>query len=479
MRYLKPASAIALLIALAALPLFARDETSRTPARYLIIAVDGVGFDIAEEMHKKGELKNFLPPRPLINAFPSTTNPGLIEILQPLGAPVARGYEDVYFDPFSNKMRGSLFDRFSRKHFIETTFRDIFDYHPHRVRMTVEYAIPVLGPWVNARFSMARLKKKFLESEKPVFYAYVASSDLAIHLNGKWLLRNLLKRLDEMAGEIRRESKRPVEIIVHSDHGNLVGKWKRAKLEKTLKKAGFKLHRRIKNKRSVVMPKFGLISSAHLQTARGREAAVAEALASAEGVDFSVFRRGGKLHILGPRGKATVERRRVNNVVFFRYSATEGDPLELNPIAGRLAAEAARDREGFFDESDWLRATAEHTYPDPLRRLWQGFGWVEQPVSVLVSLEDGYYTGSLLLDIFAFLRATHGNLRRSQSLGVLLSTDSRLFESDLRPFTGGNLMGRIGQLHAVGCETTASQRLLENCGSAAEDRERETCAACL
>ena len=417
--------------------------------RYLVIVVDGVGFDIVDEMYRDGELQNFLPPVPIINAFPSTTNPGLVEILAPMGAPASRGYEDVYYDPFSNKMRGSLLDRFSRKRFIETTFRGVFDYHPHQFRMTIEYAIPVLGPWINARVTMRRLKTKFQESDQPVFFAYVASSDLAIHLNGKWLLKNLMRRLDKMAGELRSEGQ-PVEVIIFSDHGNQVRKWKKAKLQKALRRAGFKISRKLQDERSVVLPQYGLVAAAILHTQPGKEADVAEALRHAEGVDLSVFRRGRRVIVVGRGGKATITQRATPTGVRYRYQAGEGDPLQLKDILNGLRRRGAVDAEGFASEEDWLRATAGHVYPDPLRRLWQSFGWVEQPASILVSLDDGYYTGSWAFDLFAILRATHGNLRRAQSRGVVLSTDPSLFLPDRCPFTGQTLLARIEQAREGG-----------------------------
>lgn len=419
--------------------------SSDLDTRYLIIAVDGVGYDVVEEMHRKGELKNFLPPEPIINAFPSTTNPGLVEILEPLGAPPARGYEDVYFDTEKNKMRGSLFARFSHHKFIETTFRNTFDYHPNNIRMTLEYAVPLLGPWINARLSMWRLKSKFQKSDKPVFFAYVASSDLAIHLNGKWLLKNLMRRLDKLAGELRKEMKQPVEIIVFSDHGNQVRKWKRAKIKNALKQAGFKIQKKLKDERSVVLPQYGLIANASLVTQPGQEAAVAEALHHAEGVDVSVYRQNDKVVVVGRSGAATIERSETPAGNRYRYLAEEGDPLELSSILTVLHTNGAADKEGFIAAGDWLRATAEHVYPDPLRRLWQSFYWTEQPASVLVSFEDGYYTGSRLLDLFAILQATHGNLRRAQSRGVVLSTNPDLFQWKNQPFTGANLLHRIEQ----------------------------------
>jgi hypothetical protein len=62
-----------------------------------------------------------------------------------------------------------------------------------------------------------------------------------------------------------------------------------------------------------------------------------------------------------------------------------------------------------------------------VRRVYAGTGGeVGNPANVLVSFRDGYYSGSSTLDIFAFLRATHGNLGREQSFGFVMSTGRSL-----------------------------------------------------
>ncbi|MGH9788685.1 MAG: hypothetical protein ACRD4U_08315, partial [Candidatus Acidiferrales bacterium] len=70
-----------ILLLLAVLFLVCSSARAEAPPRTLILVMDGVGYDLAAEMHRKGELKNFLPPAPLIVAFPSDTNPALVEIL--------------------------------------------------------------------------------------------------------------------------------------------------------------------------------------------------------------------------------------------------------------------------------------------------------------------------------------------------------------------------------------------------------------
>ena len=434
----------ALMLLFAVLPAAAQEPP---PPRYLVICLDGVGYDLVEEMHRRGELANFAPPRPLINAFPSLTNLGLVEILQPVGAPPARGYEDFYFDPARNRLRGGIFHRMSRQHFIAGTYRDLFDSHPHQLSMTFEYALPVVGPWLNGVVNTARIRDGFKKSVERVYLAYYDASDTAMHLNGRWLVREQLRVLNRLAGELRRDSSQPVEVILFSDHGNELRRLRRAGLETALRRAGFRLDSRLKDERSVVLPRFGLVAAAALYTQPGREAVAAHALRSARGVDLVVYRDGDGLFVLGRDAEARVERRLKDARSWFRYRAAAGDPLDLAPIIVSLAGRA--DADGFIAEDDWLSATAEHDYPDPLRRLWAGFdGLVEQPASVLVSLDDGFYTGSQLLDVFAWMQATHGNLRRAQSCGMILATDAALMP-DGAPLTGENFWSRIPAMHEI------------------------------
>lgn len=420
------------------------------PTRYLLICMDGVGYGLAAEMHRKGELKNFQPPAPLIVAFPSDTNPALVEILAPLGAPPARGYEDYYFDPAANRMRGGVLHRFTRKDFVARTYRDLFDYHPHPVRMTVEYAAPVVGPWLNGAVNLERMKAEFRKSTEPVFLAYFDATDTAMHLSGRWLVRQQLRAVDNWVGELRAESKLPVEVIIFSDHGNDLGRLRRVNLAPALERAGFRVEGKIRDARSVVAPEFGLISNAALYTAPGREAAAAEAVRRVRGVDFAVYREGDSVVVVSRRGRARIDRRETPEGVRFRYWQQLGDPLELESIVRELDARGRRDLDGFIAEDDWLRATAAHVYPDPLRRLWNAFhSLVAQPASVLVSFDDGYYTGSLWLNLFAWMQATHGSLRRGQSLGVVLSTTPALFPPGAPPFTGENFLPRVLSLIAA------------------------------
>jgi hypothetical protein len=160
--------------------------------RYLIICLDGVGYGVVEEMAQRGELRHFHRPSRLLATFPSLTNPSLVEMLRPLGAPTSRGYEDYYFDAGANRMRGGHFHRFSRGDFIDGTYREVFDFHPHPIVMTLEYGLPVLGPWISANLSVGALLRRFERSDQPVFLTYVDATDSLSHLGGPKLARGVL-----------------------------------------------------------------------------------------------------------------------------------------------------------------------------------------------------------------------------------------------------------------------------------------------
>ncbi|MFQ5662402.1 MAG: hypothetical protein ACE5HL_01040 [Terriglobia bacterium] len=398
--------------------------------RYLILCVDGVGYSLVEEMYHRGELPHFQPPSALVASFPSLTSPSLAEMLKPLGAPPSRGYEDYYFDPKENRMRGGFFHRFTRKHFIRGTVRELFDYHPHPVVMTLEYGLPVVGAWLGKRITFGRILKKFERSTKPVYLAYLDSSDPLAHLGGKRFLRGLLRQIDRSIPRLRRRAAGPIEVIVFSDHGNDFRRYRRAPLARALKRRGFRLRKNLPGPRSVVFPRYGLVSSAVLYTQPGGESEVADALRGVEGVAVVAYRDGPGTVVESAAGRARIWRRGSR----YCYRPETGDPLALGEILEQLHTRSGRAAEGCASAAAWWQATQEHIYPDPLRRLEFAFEEnVAQPASVLVSLKDGYYVGSRLLDFFAWLRATHGNLGREQSLGFALTT-----AEPLPPFLRGD-----------------------------------------
>lgn len=464
------ARGVPLFLLLATLPAVAAAPPEPTPEvdpaalpakRLLVVCVDGVSYSLVEAMHRRGELPHFQPPARLVSAFPSLTDPALVEILAPAGAPPSEGYEDYYFDTEENRTRGGFFHRFSRKHYIEGTFRELFDYHPYPIVMTLEYGLPVLGSWLAAHSSLGRILSKFERSTAPMYVAYLDSTDSLAHLSGERFQRGLLKRIDRSIAGLRQRAKQQVEVVVFSDHGNGLHKYRRAPIVPALKRAGFRLRKSLAGPRDVVLIRYGLVGSALLYTQPGVEAEVAEALRSAEGVAVAAYREGTSTVLLNSAGRARLRRPSDQQ---YCYEAESGDPLQLQPILRELAAQGSLSSGNCAPDEDWWQATQTHLYPDPLRRLWFAFEkTVVHPASVIVSFADGYYEGSRVLDFLAALRATHGNLGQAQSLAFVIST-----EASLPPFLrGSELWPWLEKLSGQAPAPPASQPLAPRLSGAA------------
>jgi len=398
-------------------------ERVQTTKRHIIVCVDGVGYSTIMKMREEGRFKLFQEPSRMISPFPTLTNLSLSAIMNPVGAREASGYEDSYFDTKENKLRGGLFDRFNESSFIKGTFRELFDYHPSAIKSGLGYAFPPLSTYLESLSDVLRLKQKIKTSKEPVFFAYTGATDSLSHLGGEKMVRSFLRYLDDSLTDIVRESKGNIKVTLFSDHGNHYRKYKRAGIKDSIKKAGFKIESKIENDRSVVMPQYGLIGCALLFSKDKNEEELARVVSTEKGVDFTAYEEKGIVYLISKEGTATIEKKGDR----FNYTTAKGDPLDLLTVKNALVKEGKSDDDGFISDSDWFAASCQSDKPDAIKRVYYGVSsLVSNRASVIVNFEDGYYSGSKLLDIFAFLQATHGNLGKEQSFGFVMETERDL-----------------------------------------------------
>lgn len=429
------------------------DEHHPSTKRHLIICVDGIGFSLIEKMRAENHFKTYQTPGRMISPFPTLTNVSMTEIMEPVGAEPANGYEETFFDTERNAMRGNLLDRFRRKRFIKNSFRELFDYHPSALKSGFGYAVPPLSTYMEALSDLVRLRQKFEGSSKPVFYAYLGATDSLAHLGGERLVKSYLRRLDSTLSNLRSKHGARLSITIFSDHGNHFRSYRRAKIEGALQASGFELSDSIKSDNSVVLPQFGLVGCAILFTREQNELRIAQVLRAVESVDFVSYEKSGTVYIISASGQAKIER----DGTRYSYRAQHGDPLELIPVASRLGDNNLSDSDGFIEDALWFEATKELSRPDALRRIYDGTTvHVNNRANVIVSFKDGYYSGSRTLDLFAFLQATHGNLGREQSLGFVISTE-HLMPSYIRAET---VWGAIGAPRLSKAKVSKSATLL-------------------
>ena len=390
------------------------------PIKHLIICVDGVGFSTVKQMRANGSFKLFHPPSRMISSFPSLTNAAISKILAPAGAGMMAGYEDSYFDPVANKMCGGLVDRFRHDRFIRGTFRELFDYHPPTILSGLAYTAPPVSTYLESTADLIQLRQKARRSRKPVFLAYTGASDSMAHVGGEAMLCRFLDRLTDTVEELVQDSNSHLAVSIFSDHGNHFRDYRRVGLKAPLREAGFTVENRRTTPTSVVLPQFGLVGSAVLFSEDSQKQKLTNVVSGVEGVDFAAYQQDEKIHILNGEGEATIEQQNGR----FRYEPISGDPLGLWPVSQQFGTERSN---GFVRDEEWFEATRDAERPDAVRRLFEGVTLsVLNRANVLINFKDGYYGGSPLLDRFASLKSTHGNLGQEQSFGFVMTTEREL-----------------------------------------------------
>ncbi len=389
--------------------------------RRLVVILDGVPYQTIADLRAEGRFRRFNDPARMISAFPSLTNAAMIEILHESDSP---GYEDHYYDRETNRLRGTIQDRLQGGKFIQGTFRETFDYHAPAFKGALAYIAAPMGAEFVAHLDLAAFRAAFRQSKMPVFVAYIGETDSLAHLGGEIPLKAFLRTLDRAVEELIVESGGQLQVEMFSDHGNRYDEYRHVKLNDALEAAGFLTEKSVVSELSVVLPKHGLVGSSMLFTKPENRARVAEAGATATGVDFAAYQSDeNTIELISRRGRARVLR----SGETYRYEDLGGDPLRLVAIIEAMKSRAAMDGNGFASREDWWQVTRAHVYADPLRRLFDGFGkYIKNRADVIVSYEDGYLIGSPSLSFFARMHATHGNMLRGESEAFAMSTRQTL-----------------------------------------------------
>ena len=391
----------------------------------LVIAFDCLPYETAARLadpERAGGalLAGLRGPVPLISSFPSTTSVAFGGILAPLGLEQSPGYEARLFDWQRRKVVGGMPLSYFK---IGFAWREFFDWNrksPFR-RMTA-----ALRPAKTTRKWFEHAIAAFLRSDKPIFFVYNGATDTLAHLDGPGAFEDVLADLERMLESARRQ--RPFRVVLLSDHGLAGGEPLQnvfKPVKRALRDAGFRYRRRLQEPRDVALTPYGLVSSFEIYTAEGMEPQVARSVAAVDGVDLCVRRRPGGWVVVDADGEASFERRAAAAGSEWSYEPADSDPLEYAELAGGA----------WRDDRWWLEATSELRYPDALHRLVRSFDLVDNPASILCSLEPTHMFGARKTERATRLRGgrlrwTHGALERDATLGFLMADDPRL------PLTG-------------------------------------------
>jgi len=364
-------------------------------------------------------------------------------MLGPFGLGLSPGYEARFYDWEMGKVRGGGVVSYHR---IEFPWREYFDWGR---KGPAGSAIEGLGP---IKFSIKRLRnaiQDFATNNRETFFIYIAPTDTAAHTKGPEALKEVFVALDDMLTELQATQERPIEVVIFSDHGlagdePLENVWEG--LKKTLKQAGLKRRpKRLKGPKDVVLIPFGLVSSVEAYVLEENKSAVAGVLASAPGIDLCVYESDDEWLVESRRGRAAFRVEETSSGLVWFYEPISGDPFDYLPLIEEFGAPTASESPALPD-ADWFRVSFDATYPDAFYRLMRSFELVENPASILCSVEPGYMYGSRKTERLAILgggrlRWTHGALFRQATWGFLMSNAASWeppaavrFDQSLLPF---------------------------------------------
>ena len=341
------------------------------PDGVLVLAVDGIPYDVFAEAQREGRFAALFPASRLLAPFPSLTDVAFTTILRT--APSA-AYEDKYYDRAAGEVRGGLSERIAGDYRWLAPFHAVLDWEQPSTWGGAVYLVP--GRVAEAELVAAA---EFIRaSDDPELVVYLGSTDGLGHEEGWGALRAHLRRVDEVLTRLLAEGLGDRRVVLFSDHGMSDGGSRRFDLETALERGGYRLADRIEGPADVVVPAYGLIGSIQLYTACGEEAGVARALVAGAGADFAVWLEGGEVAAVDAAGSA--------------------DPLGRDPGA----------------------------YPELARRVAAGLRYpTPHPANVFISLAPGWHYGLRLFEPFVSLAGTHGAGTYRQSVGFLASSVDR------------------------------------------------------
>lgn len=378
----------------------------------LVLALDGVPYDLISELYDEGFFAGFHKPGRLVSTFPSLTRPAFSRMLIG-GKPF--GYERLYFDRQENRVKG-----FHLAQKIFTTSKEHLDYHPKLHFLGFPGYIAYVFPDKFTQTAMEAFKQRLLAFQGNEFIAYMGLTDAIAHVGGRTAQKEFLKQTSDLLQEVRNELGASLDIVVFSDHGNNMVQNNHVDLAQILVENGYQDGSALEAPEDFVLVRNGFVSVAALYTDPDNAREIATLFSNLEGVDFSVYMDRQSIMVNGSSGIARIDRKGER----YLYTALDGDPLKLGGTIQSLRQHGKSDKQGFVHGNDWWHATKDHVYPDPLHRIWQGLhDLVEHPATLLVSFKDGYAFGPAIFQqqIVSGREGTHGALLANHSNGFFMT----------------------------------------------------------
>lgn len=391
------------------------------PWKRVVLCLDGAPYEVLRDLHARGHFRAFQPPARLVTCYPSLSNPAWTRVL---ALPPGAGYQVLYYSNAQGRILGSTQGEMLGS-FFETRMH-------HRHTGLIGHSLMYVLPELVGRRQLAHLLEELAHhGGSRSAFCYSVQTDAIAHMSGREALERALldveAGLDRIMSEFRARTGEALEVAIVSDHGHTLRSGSLVKIGDHLEARGWKVVSSVKAADECAFTSAGILSSVTIHCQEPREAALAEALASLEGVDLCTFDEGGaRQTVVAARGAGRFTWDAARDA--YRWEVLRGeDPLGYGVVFEDLRRRGRVDAGGFASSDDLFQATHGHRYPDAARRIRVGHegGLVRNPSNVIVSLAPGYENGMGFVKATAALRGrsgTHGALDATNSSGVFMTT---------------------------------------------------------
>jgi len=392
------------------------DEIDATNVPHFIIALDGVPFQLVQELYGQGCFRLFYRPSRLVSTFPAMTD---LAFQQIFGGRQPIAYQAMHFDPEKNRMISGNDIYLSGE---AADWAKILDY---RCSFKLD-AVAYIDPEMVFEHELRGMMEVFRQVQKGTAIGYsVGTAGLGTR-GGREAILKYLRTVDQLCEQIVYERRGQVKITLLADHGHNMSGRGRVSFEQLLKDNGFRLRDDIETDQDVVTVSYGLVTYAAFFTKKPAE--VSKVLLQDPAVTLACYPQGDEIVVQNIDGKAIIQQGPDGR---FSYTSKRNDPLQLLGIIRRLQQGGKVDGQGFIDDRALFDATIKHIYPDPLRRIWRAFhGLVKEPADLIVCLDDGWVHGSKFF--YTLLRgasSTHGSLNQINSTAFVITMLGELPEA--------------------------------------------------
>jgi len=384
------------------------DDVDASECPHFMIVLDGVPFELVDQLYNEGHFRLFHRPARVICCYPAMTDLALSELFH-VGPCLA--YQARYFDRQANRFTDGNAVYLSGQN---SPWLALMDY-----RCSFWWdALAYLDPQAVFNHELNGIVGTFRKIDTGEAYAYtVATAGLGTR-GGREAIRAYLRVIDRLCEQIIYERRGHVHLTLIADHGHNMVENERISFRQTLESGGYRQAKSLRKPGDVVPVAYGLVTYAAFFT--DDPAGVAECLLRHEDVEFACYPVDDAVVVRDRAGEARITRGDSG----FVYDSSKGDPLKFAAILQRLRAAGKISTEGEIDANALFEATLDHTYPDPLARVWGAFhGLVEHPPDLIVNLRDGACYGSRFFHaMIGRVGSTHGSLNRASSTTFVLTT---------------------------------------------------------